>query len=48
MTGPRAEAVQASIAAHDPQASRTLDETQSGLAHVATAETTRHPGVDAL
>ncbi|MDN5763240.1 MAG: TraM recognition domain-containing protein [Microlunatus sp.] len=46
MTGPHAEAVKASIAVHDPQASRTLDEVQTELAQVATADRSR--GADAL
>ena len=33
MTGPHADAVQASITAHDPQAPRTIDEAQRELAH---------------
>lgn len=41
MTGPHADAVRASIAAHDPQASRTLDEAQAELAHVSAAESSR-------
>jgi len=41
MTGPHAEAVRASIGAHDPQASRTLTEAQAELAHV-TAEAGEH------
>ena len=42
MTGPHAEAVRASIGAHDPQASRTLTEAQTELAHVVTAEAGDH------
>lgn len=38
MTGPHAEAVKASIAAHDPQADRTLREASDELAAVAAAE----------
>lgn len=38
MTGPHAEAVKASIAAHDPQADRTLREATDELAAVAAAE----------
>lgn len=41
MIGPHADAVRASIAAHDPQASRTLDEAQAELAHVSAAESSR-------
>lgn len=49
MTGPHAEKVQASIAAHDPQASRTLGEAQSELAYVSSAETSRGTrGAEAL
>ena len=49
MSGPHAAAVQTSIAAHDPQASRTLGDAQTELDHVATAEATRPTqGVDVL
>lgn len=37
MVGPHADAVKASIAAHDPQAQRTITEAQTELAAVATA-----------
>lgn len=38
MTGPHADAVRASIAAHDPQAERTICEAQQEVAAVAAAE----------
>ena len=38
MTGPHADAVRASIAAHDPQAERTIREAQQEVAAVAAAE----------
>lgn len=38
MTGPHADAVRASIAAHDPQAERTIREAQEEVAAVAAAE----------
>ena len=37
MTGPHAEKVKASIAAHDPQASRTIIEAQESVREVAIA-----------
>lgn len=41
MTGPHAEGVRASIAAHDPQAERTIREAQTELAAVAAAVDTQ-------
>ena len=41
MTGPHADAVRASIAAHDPQAERTIREAQQEVAAVAAAEPTQ-------
>ncbi len=41
MAGPHAEKVKASIAAHDPQASRTISEAETELAVVERAESTR-------
>ncbi|MGB3376006.1 MAG: conjugal transfer protein, partial [Microbacterium sp.] len=38
MTGPHADAVRASIAAHDPQAEQTIREAQQEVAAVAAAE----------
>ena len=38
MTGPHAAAVRASIAAHDPQAERTIREAQTELAAVAAVD----------
>ena len=43
MTGPHADAVQASITAHDPQASATLDEAHTQLTDVVTADAKRDP-----
>ena len=48
MIGPHAETVRASIAAHDPQASRTLDEAQAELVQVSSAEATRGTRGDVL
>lgn len=41
MTGPHAEKVKASIAAHDPQASRTINEAQESVREVAIANSER-------
>ena len=43
MTGPHADAVQASITAHDPQAAATLGEAHTQLTDVVAAESNRDP-----
>ena len=46
MTGPHAEAVRASIAAHDPQASRTLHDAQHELVTVQSGLDTSTAALD--